>query len=108
MIGHPDWVKLSVELNLRAKLKYEISLPLQVIQGEDSLKQPFNAFIMLCLVSPDNSEVVEIHKRISKVLFVNKFVNSSLLTPNSIQVNWYKRLFACCHSCSIVVGNRLS
>ena len=25
-IVHPDWVKLSVELNLRAKLKYEISL----------------------------------------------------------------------------------
>ena len=25
-ISHPDWVKLSVELNLRAKPKYEISL----------------------------------------------------------------------------------
>ena len=30
-ISHPDWVKLSVELNLHAKPKYEFSLPLHCL-----------------------------------------------------------------------------
>ena len=33
-IGHPDWVKLSVELNLRAKPKYEISLQYTYITSQ--------------------------------------------------------------------------